>query len=242
MFHDHLDVDVPHLHPRGEVADQAFRRRFGLSDDHVPVGGRGIAREPQREGGGGAQAMPRGVQRLRQQTIKVNVLTSEDLLLYLLRERWLLGERLLGYVRGAVSSCTAGGVGGGGGKGGGWFWGGGDGRQMLSAPAGERGTRGRRAPSRRSSIPCRLLLTRRWTIHSRSSTCGRPGARRRRGLFALVRGLTALPTDPVGHCALPAVGREVELEGNGAQLQGREGEQLAVGRRVLGRHFTTFGQ
>ena len=40
--------------------------------------------------------MPRGVQRLRQQAIKVNVLTSEDLLLYLLRQKWLLGERRVG--------------------------------------------------------------------------------------------------------------------------------------------------
>ena len=45
---------------------------------------------------------------------------------------------------------------------------------------------------------------------------------------------------PRGDRALPAVGREVELGGDGAQLRRCEGEQLAAGRRVLGRHCATF--
>ena len=165
--------------------------------------------------------------------------------------------------RAAVSSCTAGGAPSVGGGGGGWFWESGDGREMLSAMAGARGARGLRVPSGRSSIPCRLLLTRRWTVRpcqvglpwpsaGRGGLGGssgqattrrrrrRPGVRWRCGSCALIR-LAALPIDPVGDRALPAVGREVELGGDGAQLRRCEGEQLAAGRRVLGRHCATFG-
>ena len=92
VLSDYLDVDVPRLQPRGKVANRALRGRLVLSDDYVATRGRSVAREAQRERGGGAQAMPCRVQGLRQQNIKINVLTSNNLLPYLIRERSLLRE------------------------------------------------------------------------------------------------------------------------------------------------------
>ena len=66
VVYQHLDVDVPCFHPGGEIADRALGARFLLRNHYVPVRGRGVVREPQRERGGGAHAVPCRVQRLWQ--------------------------------------------------------------------------------------------------------------------------------------------------------------------------------
>ena len=90
MVHQHLDVDVPRFHPGFKIADRALAAWFWLRNHYAAVDGRGVVGKPQREGGGGAHAVPRGVQGVWQQGIKINVLTSYDALLYLVWQwQWL---------------------------------------------------------------------------------------------------------------------------------------------------------
>ena len=66
-----------------------------------------------------------------------------------------------GEVAEAEVDCAAGCDWSGGGGGGGWGWACGDGSEMLSAAVAADGTKERREATRRSSIPCRLVSTRR---------------------------------------------------------------------------------
>ena len=83
-------VHIPRLHPGGQVADRAPIRVFLLRNNHFAVRG-GVLRKSQRERWGGARAVPRREQCIRQQGIKVNELTSQDPLTYLGRYWWLAG-------------------------------------------------------------------------------------------------------------------------------------------------------
>jgi len=87
MSDEDRDIGIPSFHPRRQVADNSPLSRFLLRDNEISFGGR-IARDAERKGGGGAGAVPRGIERVREERIKVNELTSNDPLLYLRGDRW----------------------------------------------------------------------------------------------------------------------------------------------------------
>ena len=85
MLHHDENIHVPGFHPGWQVANSAFVGRFLLGNDNVAFDRCGVVREAQSERGGGAHAVPRGVQGFGQQHVKINVLTFDDALFYLVR-------------------------------------------------------------------------------------------------------------------------------------------------------------